>query len=104
VSKLDAIPLVVGQESHGITVDQFNFREVERDDTARRQRRAKDIQVFSGNPATDAKNDALFKRKSVDSAGHGRVGRCPLPQWQTRRQPQFTEKAAKDAMRSLAAW
>ena len=65
------------QECHGITVDQFDLREVDSDDTAFLERGAKDIQVFPGNPATDAKNDTLFNRESVDSAGHGRVACCP---------------------------
>jgi len=34
VSELDAVPFGAGQESHGITVDQFDLGEVESDDTA----------------------------------------------------------------------
>ena len=95
MSELDAIRFGECQEFHGITVDQFDLREVDGDDTAFLQRGAKDIQVFASNPTTDAQNDTLFNRKPVDSAGHGRVACCPTPQWQTGRQPQLTENAAK---------
>jgi hypothetical protein len=40
-----------------------------------RYRDAKDIQVFPCNPTADAKNGALFNRKSIDSSG--RVVCCP---------------------------
>jgi hypothetical protein len=40
-----------------------------------RYRDAKDIQVFPCNPTADAKNGALFNRKSIDSSG--RVACCP---------------------------
>jgi hypothetical protein len=40
-----------------------------------RERDAKDIQVFPCNPTADAKNGALFNRKSIDSSG--RVACCP---------------------------
>jgi hypothetical protein len=71
VSELDAVPFGTGQECHGITVGQFDLREVESDDTAFFQRVVKDIQVFPCDPAADAKNDTLLTRKSVDSARHG---------------------------------
>jgi hypothetical protein len=77
VPELDAIPFGACQECHGIAVGQFHLGEVESDDTAFLQRRAKDIQVLSGDPTTDAKNDTLFNQHSVDSARHGRVSCCP---------------------------
>jgi hypothetical protein len=95
VSEIDAIPLGAGQERHGITVDQFDLREVESDDTAFLQRGAKDIQAFSGDPTTDAKNDTLFNRKSVDSACHGRWPVARGRQWQTERHRECAESAAK---------
>ena len=104
MSEFDAIPFVEGQEFHGITVDQFDLCELDGDDTAFLQRGAKDIQVFPCNPTTDAKNDTLFNRKSVDSARHGRAACCRRPHWQTERQPQLTENAAKARIRSLANW
>ena len=66
------------------------------------QRCAKDIQAFPGNPTADVKNDTVFQRKSVDSARHGRAACCPLPHWQTERQPQLTENAAKAQTQSPA--
>jgi hypothetical protein len=78
VSEVDAIPFGASQERHGITVDQFDLREVDCHNTVFLQRGAKDIQVFSGNATADAKNDTPFDWKSVDSARHGRwpVARC----------------------------
>jgi hypothetical protein len=34
MSQLDAIPFGAGEEYHGITVGQFELREIESDDTA----------------------------------------------------------------------
>ena len=59
MSEVDAIPFGAGQEHHGITVDQFDLREVDRDDTVFLQRCAKDIQVVLGNATADAKNDTV---------------------------------------------
>ena len=95
VSELDAIPFGACQECHGIAVDQFDLCEVDSDDPAFLQRSAKDIQVFPRNPAADVKNDALFERKPVDSARHGCVAGCPMPHWQTERQPQLDKKWSK---------
>ena len=70
MSEADSLPFSAGQEHHGITADQFDLREVDGDDTVFLKRCAKDIQAFTGNPTADAKNDTLFIRKPVDSAGH----------------------------------
>jgi hypothetical protein len=78
VSEVDAIPFSACQERHDITIDQFDLREVESDDTVFLQRCAKDSQVFSGHATADAKNDTLFHRESIDSARHGRVACCPM--------------------------
>jgi hypothetical protein len=104
VPEADAIPFSAGQEHHGLTADQFDLCEVDRDDMVFLQRCAKDIQAFPGNPTADVKNDTVFKRKSVDSARHGRVACCPMPQWQTSRQAQLSEKAANTKIQSLANW
>jgi hypothetical protein len=86
VSELDAIPFGACQDCHGIPVSQFDLREVESDDTAFLQRGAKDIQVFPGDPTTDAKNDIPFNQHSVDSARHGRVSPAArMPYWQAER-------------------
>jgi hypothetical protein len=68
----DAIPFSAAQEHYGITVYQFDLREVDSDDTVFLKRCAKDIQVISGNATADAKNDTPFEWMSVDSACHGR--------------------------------
>ena len=60
MSKVDAISFGAAQERHGITVDQFDLRKVDSDDTVFFQRCAKDIQVFPGNATAEAKNDTLF--------------------------------------------
>jgi hypothetical protein len=77
----DAIPLGASQESHGITIDQLDVRQVDGDDTAILQRVAQDIQVFPLNPTADAKHDTLFNREPVDSARHGRMACCLMPRW-----------------------
>ena len=94
MSELDAIRFVEGQQFHRSTVDQLDLRELDGDDTAFRERGAKDFQIFPCNPPTDAENDTLFNRKPVDSAGHSRW-LSPQPQWQTGRHPQFTETCRK---------
>ncbi len=58
--EFDAVPFGAFQDFHGITVDQFDLGEIESDDTTVLQRDAKDIQVFSGDPTADAKNDTVF--------------------------------------------
>ena len=68
--ELDPARFGDGEEHHGITVDQLDFREVDGDDTALLERGAKDSQVVPGNPATDAQHDTPFDPDSVDSAGH----------------------------------
>jgi hypothetical protein len=104
VSECDAIRFNEGQEFHRITVDQFDLREVDGDDTDFLECDAKDFQVFPCNPPTDAESNTPFNRKSVDSARHGRAACCPLPHWQTERQPNRMENAAKAKIERLANW
>jgi hypothetical protein len=61
---------------HGITAGQFDLREIERDHRPFPSRGAKDIQVFPGDPTTDAKNDS--RDETVTSVLHylrGGMGR-----------------------------
>jgi hypothetical protein len=67
---------VEGQQFHSSTVDQLDFREIDGDDTAVLERDAKDFHVFPCNPPTDAENNTLLNRKSVDSGRH----RGPSPE------------------------
>jgi hypothetical protein len=71
VPERDSVRFVQRQEFHRITVDQLQFRELDRDDAAFLERSAKDFQVFDSNPPADAEKNTLFNRKLVDSAGHG---------------------------------
>jgi hypothetical protein len=104
VPEADAIPFSAGQEHHGITVDQFDLCEVDRDDMVFLQRCAKDIQAFPGNPTADAKNDTASIREPVDSAGHN-GGLCPgARQWQIKRRATCTESAAKAHVPSIGRW
>jgi hypothetical protein len=48
----------------------------------------------------DAKNGALFNRKSIDSSGAWPVAR--MPNWQAGRQPQSGEMHAKPDVEALA--
>jgi hypothetical protein len=104
VSEADSLPFSAAQEHHGITVDQFDLREVDGDDTVFLKRCAKDIQAFTGNPTADAKNDTVFIREPVDSAGHNGAC-CPgARQWQIKRRATRTESAAKTHVPSIGRW
>ena len=70
MSEADSISFTAGQEHHGITVDQFDLREVDGDDMVFLKRCAKDIQASTGDPTADPKNDTVFIREPVDSASH----------------------------------
>src|SRR4051812_38185366 len=79
----------------------LHFRELDGDDAAFLERSAKDFQVFASNPATDAENNTLFDRKSVDSAGHGVACRRSLTV-QTGRHPRSLSSTPD--IRSIANW
>jgi hypothetical protein len=104
VSEADSIPFSAGQEHHGINVDQFELREVDGDDTVFLKRCAKDIQAFTGNPTADAKNDTVFIREPVDSAGHNGSLFPGARQSQFKRRATCTESAAKAHVPSIGRW
>jgi hypothetical protein len=99
VSELDAILLGACQDGHGITIDQVDLGEVDSQDTVFLQRSTKDIHAFPGNPTTDTKNDTLFIRKPVDSAGHGRVAFARCASLANRRPPAVPRKCSKTDVR-----
>jgi hypothetical protein len=104
VSEADSLPFSAGKEHDGITVDQFNLGEVDGDDTVFLKCCVKNIQAFTGNPTADAKNDTVFIREPVDSAGHN-GGLCPgARQWQIKRRATCTESAAKAHVPSIGRW
>jgi hypothetical protein len=69
-SQFDALGFGLCEKLHRVTVNQLYLCEFDGDDTASLERAANNLQVFRRNPTTHVKNQTVFSRKSVDSAGH----------------------------------
>ena len=88
------------QECHGITVDQFDLREVDSDDTAFLERGAKDIQVFPGDPTADAKNHTLFNQHAGRFCTSWSRSCCPDASLASRTPAAIRRKCSKNARSS----